>query len=269
MTLNGNLWDPETYMAFAELRTRPGLELMARITHPDPEIVVDLGCGPGHLTAVAARRWPAARVFGIDSSAEMLGRAEAQFPARQWPTITWQHEEIATWAPASPVSVLYSNAALHWVENHEALFPRLLAMIESGGVFAVQMPDNWDEPSHRLIAAVVEDPRWRARTSPVFRRNPVAGPAEYRNWLRPLASEIDQWRTTYYHILEGSDPVLGWVKGSILRPILSTLEADDSEMFLARLAEGYRLHYSPEADGRTVFPFSRQFLVARRGSLAA
>ena len=264
MTLNGTLWDPDAYMAFADLRTRPGLELMARINHPDPEIVVDLGCGPGHLTAVAARRWPDARVYGIDSSTEMLGQAEAQFPARQWPTITWQHEKIATWAPAGPVSVLFSNAALHWVEDHEVLFPRLLALIESRGVLAVQMPDNWEEPSHRLIASLVEDPRWGARTSPVYLRNPVAGPAEYRNWLRSLASDIDQWRTTYYHVLEGPDAVLGWVKGSILRPILSTLQADESEVFLARLADDYRLHYPAEADGRTVFPFGRRFLVARR-----
>lgn len=264
MTLDGTLWDPESYMAFADLRTRPGLELIARINHPDPEVIVDLGCGPGHLTAVAARRWPGARIFGVDSSAEMLTRADAQFPSRQWPTITWLHDEIATWAPASPVSILFSNAALHWVGDHVILFPRLLALVESGGVFAVQMPDNWDEPSHRSIARLVDDPRWQARTSPAFLGDPVARPAEYRHWLRAIATQIDQWRTTYYHVLDGSDPVLGWVEGAILRPILSTLEPDESKMFLARLAEDYRLHYPEEADGDTVFPFSRQFLVARR-----
>jgi len=264
MTIDGTLWDPETYMAFADLRSRPGLELIARITHPDPEIVVDLGCGPGHLTAVAARRWPGARVFGVDSSGEMLGRAEAQFPARQWPSITWQHADIAAWAPPTPVSILFSNAALHWLGDHEFLFPRLMTLIATGGVFAVQMPDNWDEPSHRLIAALVDDPRWRQRTATMFLAHPVARAAEYRNWLLPLADEIDQWRTTYFHVLEGPDPVLGWVKGSILRPILAALGDDEVEIFLAELAEAYRLQYREEAGGKTVFPFSRQFLVARR-----
>ena len=133
----GMTWDPDSYMAFADLRSRPGLELLARVNHPNPETIVDLGCGPGHLTAVVARRWPAARVIGIDQSAEMLERAESQFPAHQWPTITWQHEDIATWAPPYPVSILYSNATLHWLGNHRVLFPRLLAMISPGGVLAV------------------------------------------------------------------------------------------------------------------------------------
>ena len=264
MTIDGTLWDPETYLAFADLRSRPGLELIARITHPDPEIVVDLGCGPGHLTAVAARRWPGARIFGVDSSAEMLGRAEAQFPTRQWPSIIWQHADIAAWAPPRPVSILFSNAALHWLGDHESLFPRLMTLIATGGVFAVQMPDNWDAPSHRLIADLVDDPRWGQRTAPMFLAHPVARAAEYRNWLLPLADEIDQWSTTYFHILEGSDPVLEWVKGSILRPILAALEDDEVEILLAALAEGYRLQYPEEAGGKTVFPFSRQFLVARR-----
>lgn len=257
-------WDPDSYMEFADLRSRPGLELIARINHANPEIIVDLGCGPGHLTAVLARRWPEARVVGIDDSAEMLERAESQFPAHQWPTIKWQHEEIAAWTPPYPVSILFSNAALHWLGNHQILFPRLLAMISSGGVLAVQMPDNWDQPSHRLISRLVDDPRWKSRTAPVFLGHPVAEPAEYRTWLRPAAAEIDQWRTTYHHVLEGVDPVLGWVKGSVLRPILAVLEPDESEAFLSQLAGGYRTQYPPEANGTTIFPFSRQFIVARR-----
>jgi trans-aconitate 2-methyltransferase len=262
--MTGMTWDPDSYLAFADLRSRPGLELLARINHPNPETIVDLGCGPGHLTAVVARRWPEARVIGIDDSAEMLGRAESQFPAHQWPTITWQHEDIANWAPHYPVSVLYSNATLHWLGNHRALFPRLLAMTSPGGVLAVQMPDNWDQPSHRLISRLVDDPRWKTRTAPVFLGHPVAEPAEYRMWLQPAAGDLDLWRTTYHHILDGDDAVLGWVKGSVLRPILAVLEPDESEAFLAQLAVDYRAAYPPEADGTTVFPFSRFFLVATR-----
>jgi trans-aconitate 2-methyltransferase len=257
-------WDPDSYMEFADLRSRPGLELIARISHPDPEVIVDLGCGPGHLTAVLARRWPNAKVVGIDDSGEMLQRAESQFPSHLWPTIEWRHEEIARWAPQHPVSILFSNAALHWLGSHQTLFPRLLATIKPEGVFAVQMPDNWDQPSHRLIGRLVGDPRWSARTAPAFLGHPVAEPAEYRRWLRASTAEIDLWRTTYHHVLEGSDAVLGWVKGSVLRPILSVLEPAESEEFLSELAGAYRTSYPPQDDGGTLFPFSRLFIVARR-----
>lgn len=261
----GNVpWDPDSYLAFADQRLRPGFDLMARIHHRDPKVIVDLGCGTGDLTAALARRWPGAQVVGIDESAEMLERAGSKFPPDQWPTISWQRLEIAGWAPAAPVSILFSNAALHWLGNHQTLFPRLMALVESEGVLGVQMPDNWDEPSHRLIGELVADPRWTLRTAPMFLGHPVARPAEYRAWLQPATAAIDQWRTTYFHVLEGDDPVLDWVKGSILRPILAVLEPNESEVFQARLAEGYRLAYPSEEDGRTILPFSRLFLVAAR-----
>ena len=258
-------WDPDSYMAFADLRSRPGLELLARINHPDPEVIVDLGCGPGHLTAVMARRWPDARVVGIDGSAEMLETAASQFPSQQWPSITWQHAEIATWAPSFPVSIVFSNAALHWLGNHQALIPHLMSLISAGGVLALQLPDNGDQPSHRLISRLVDEPRWRSRTAPAFLGHPVAEPAEYRSWLRPMAVEIDLWRTTYHHILEGPDAVLGWVQGSVLRPILAALEPDEAADFVSQLTDAYRTAYPIEADGKTPFPFSRLFIVARRG----
>ena len=257
-------WDPDSYMAFADLRSRPGLELLARINHLDPEVIVDLGCGPGHLTAVMARRWPDAQVVGIDDSAEMLERAASQFPSQQWPSISWQHAEIATWAPAHSVSIVFSNAALHWLGNHQVLIPHLMTLISAGGVLAVQMPDNWDQPSHRLISRLVDEPRWRSRTAPAFLGHPVAEPAEYRSWLRPMAAEIDLWRTTYHHILEGPDAVLGWVQGSVLRPILAALQPDEAADFVSQLTDAYRTAYPIETDGKTPFPFSRLFIVARR-----
>ena len=257
-------WDPDTYLAFADLRSRPGLELLARIDHPRPEVIVDLGCGPGHLTAVLARRWPAARVIGIDGSAEMLAKAQSQFPAKKWPTIEWEHGDIATWTPQDPLSVLYSNAALHWLGDHENLFPRLLSMVSAGGSLAVQMPDNWDEASHTLIGQLTKDTRWKERAAPAFLGHPVAEAGDYRAWLQPDAGEIDLWRTTYFQSLTGADPVVDWVKGSVLRPILAALETEEAEIFLERLAEGYRKAYPTRTDGTTVFPFSRFFMVARR-----
>ena len=258
-------WDPDSYMAFADQRLRPGLDLITRIQHQDPRLIVDLGCGTGDLTAALARRWPLAQVLGIDESAEMLEKARSKFPPTRWPTISWERLEIAQWVSVAPVSILFSNAALHWLGEHHILFPRLMSQVESDGVLAVQMPDNWDEPSHRLIGELIGDPRWTLRAAPMFVGDPVARPSEYRAWLQPAATGIDQWRTTYFHVLEGEDPVLDWVKGSILRPILAVLEPNESEVFLSRLGEAYRSAYPAEPDRKTILPFSRLFLVATRG----
>ncbi|MGH8926868.1 MAG: methyltransferase domain-containing protein [Acidimicrobiia bacterium] len=260
----GAIWDPDRYLAFADLRSRPGLELMTRISHPNPTTIIDLGCGPGHLTAVMARRWPEARTIGVDGSETMLARAATLFPAHDWPSIDWQHGDIANWVPIEPASIVFSNAALHWVPDHRRLFRNLMASVLPGGTLAVQMPDNWDQPSHVAISRLVDRPRWRARAAPAFLRHPVAEASEYRAWLGDLSAEIDQWRTTYFHVLDGPNPVLEWVRGSVLAPVLTALDESDRQPFEAELANLYRQAYPPQPDGTTIFPFSRIFVVAIR-----
>lgn len=255
-------WNPDQYLRFTDLRSRPGLELIARIDHPGPEVVFDLGCGPGHLTAVLANRWPEAHITGVDSSVEMLERARAQFAA--WPNLEWLAADLETWTPP-PGDVIYSNAALHWLPNHSVLFPALLDSLKPGGVLAAQMPDNWEEPSHRLIGHLVDRPRWRSRTAARFVRNPVHSPAEYGSWLERGAASIDIWRTTYYHRLEGQTPVLDWVRGSVLTPVLADLSAEERSEFEADLAALYDRAYPPSSDGVTVLAFNRLFIVATRG----
>lgn len=158
--------------------------------------------------------------------------------------------------------MIFSNAALHWVPDHQYLFPTLMESLQPGGVLAVQMPDNWDEPSHGLISRLVDDPRWRQRTAPVYARHPVHDPSDYRKWLEPQAGVIDIWRTTYHHYLDGSDPVLAWVKGSVLGSIVGMLTEDEQVDFEAELAALYAEAYPPSSSSMTVFPFSRLFLVA-------
>lgn len=262
-------WDPDRYLGFADQRSRPGVDLINRVGHPSPETIVDLGCGTGHLTVALARRWPQARVIGVDTSPQMLERAVALFPPRDWPTVEWREEDLATFQPASPPSILFSNATLHWVPEHRSLFPRLMDSLAPGGVLAVQMPDNWNQPSHLLIGRLIDDPWWaRGRVgddlSAALVRSPLAAPGAYRAWLSPAAGDVDMWRTTYFHLLGGPDPVLGWVKGSVLAPVLAVLEPDDAGRLEAALAAAYREAYPPEPDGTTIFPFSRLFFVATK-----
>jgi len=253
-------WDPSQYEKFADQRLRPALELLARIPHAAPETVYDLGCGTGEVTRLLAERWPAARVCGIDHSAEMIERAQAT-PGR----VRWTRADLRTWQPEAPADVLYSNATLHWIEDHEALFPRLLAFLAPGGGLAVQMPLSWGAPSHRLMRETLADlglgsPELRESLS----RDWVRPAGWYYDLLSPRARTLDVWETEYLQALRGEDPVLAWVKGTGLRPVLHGLDDKDREVFLAEYARRLRAAYPARADGITLFPFRRLFLVATR-----
>lgn len=250
-------WDPATYLRFADHRIRPGLELMARIPLDAPRLIVDLGCGTGHLTADLARRWPEAHVIGVDSSVEMLGTA-ASLNTR----IEWVQADVEHWIPPSAPDLVYSNAALHWLGGHDTLFPRMAAWVAPGGSLAVQMPDNWREPTHTIPARILDEAGWPDAARDALMRDRVREPAFYRDLLVDRFETIDLWTTTYHQVLEGADPVLGWVKGSVLRPVLGALDEPRRTEFHDRCAAEYRDAYPPSADGSTVLRFSRFFVVA-------
>jgi trans-aconitate 2-methyltransferase len=247
------------YARFADQRLRPALDLIGRIPDIAPKTIVDLGCGPGSVTRVLAQRWPHARVTGIDDSAAMLAAAR-----REGGPIRWLQADLADWEPDDQPELIFSNAALHWLDDHEALFPGLLAMLPAGGILAVQMPDNFTQPSHQAIFALAVDERWRERLAPLLRASPVAPAEAYLQMLLPRTAHLDLWETTYWHVLDGEDPVPAWTSGSALRPFLGVLKEDERRGFLAAYAQAMRSAYPRRADGRTVFPFRRLFIVATR-----
>lgn len=253
-------WDPTLYSAFAQPRLRPALDLMARIGAPDARQVVDLGCGTGNVTRILAERWHEAGVLGVDSSPEMLEAAKAQ-PS----CIRWVQADAVSWAPGRPVDVLFSNAALQWLGDHATLFPHLLAQVKAGGVLAVQMPHNHYAASHAVMAETVEAGPWAGRLRPLARRFPVEDPDFYYDLLAPLARSLDIWETEYLHVLEGDNPVVKWTMGTAMRPLLDALEGDEREEFLAEYSRRIADCYPPRADGRTLFPFRRLFIVATAG----
>ncbi|MCW2809551.1 MAG: Trans-aconitate 2-methyltransferase [Friedmanniella sp.] len=251
------VWDPSTYLEFADDRGRPFADLLARVAAEEPTTVVDLGCGPGQLTATLARRWPRADVLGLDSAPEMVARAQAYGGER----LAFAVADLRTWAPARPVDVLLSNAALQWVPDHRALLPRLLAAVAPGGWFAFQVPGNFAEPSHTLLHELADRPAYAPYTRGV-EQPAAAGPADYLSDLVGLGCTVDAWETTYLHQLDGPDPVFRWVSGTGARPVLQALPEGLREELAAayrvRLREAY-----PAVDGCTVLPFRRVFVVAR------
>lgn len=257
-------WDPGQYLKFADARARPAEDLIARIPLDAPETIYDLGCGPGTVTALLASRWPEAQITGVDNSAEMLAKARTVLPAAEWVAA-----DIAEWRPRAPADLVFSNAALHWLPDHAAVFPRLMGLLAPGGVLAVQMPRNFDAPSHRLPVEVMAAGPWRDKLASVRRRyessGPVAAPADYYAILAPHVAELDIWQSEYLHALEGPDAVLEWVRGTALRSVLEFLDPDEAADFLAMVRPKLAAAYPPGAGGRTLMPFRRLFIVARRG----
>ncbi len=252
-------WDPAQYLRFGDERSRPFFDLVGRIPAADPRSVVDLGCGPGQLTATLADRWPAARVLGVDSSAEMIEQAAAHTTDRVGFTLG----DLTAWAPAEPVDVVVSNATLQWVDGHDALLPALAGMVRPGGWLAFQVPGNFTSPSHLAIAEQVRSPHWQGRIDPAVLDRPRSfEPAHYLEVLLDAGLEADVWETTYLHRLSGPDPVFNWVKGTALRPVLAALRPADVAAFEDELAARLRDVYPAGRHG-TTFPFRRIFAVAR------
>jgi trans-aconitate 2-methyltransferase len=250
-------WDPAQYMKFADHRLRPAIDLLNRIDLARPTEVYDLGAGAGNVTRLLKQRWPEARVTGVDSSREMLARA-----AQAAPDIVWQHADLAAWRPERPPDLIYSNAALHWLGDHDRLFPALLSVLAPGGVLAVQMPRNFAARSHTAIADAARSGPWRATLEPLLRPAPVAEAVFYFDLLTTRAAALDVWETEYLQVLEGEHAVKEWTKGTWLRPLLDALEEPARSRFETTYADLVARAYPRRPDGRTLFPFRRLFLVA-------
>lgn len=256
---SGLTWDPDRYLAFACQRLLPARDLLGRIPEIDPQVIWDLGCGTGAMTLEIAGRWPGAEVHGLDSSAEMLAAAREADPD-EW--VRWVQGDIAGWAPDRPADLIFANASLHWVPDHDDLFPRLAGCLRPGGVLAVQMPRNFDEPSHRVLAEVARRPEWRGTVGHLVRPSPVDLPDAYRRRLA-ACPRVEVWETRYRQVLKGPDPVARWVEGTAARPYLAAL-GDRSAAFMADYRQAVEPHYPPGPDGTTPFPFLRLFVIATR-----
>lgn len=251
-------WDPRQYGRFADERARPFLDLVTRIGASEPRRVVDLGCGSGNLTALLAERWPKAQVEGIDSSPEMIEAA----PAGE--RLSFRVGDVASWTPEPDVDVIVSNATLHWVPTHRSLLAGWAAVLPVGGWLAFQVPGNFDSPSHTLMRTIAASPQWASSLGDVLPHADAVGPpTEYAGLLLGAGLEVDAWETTYVHVLPGPDPVLQWVRGTALRPIIAALSGEQFAAFEQEYAAQLRAAYPPTEHG-THFPFRRIFAVAHR-----
>lgn len=255
-------WDPQQYTRFADDRARPFHDLLARVGAAAPRRVLDLGCGDGTLTATLAIRWPTAAVTGIDSSPEMLARAAAVASER----VGFRSGDVGALDPDPDADVVISNAVLQWVPEHADVLRRWARTLRPGAWLAFQVPGNFGSASHTVMRDLAASAPWADRLDGVLRHGTaVHSPAEYARLLRAEGWTVDAWETTYVHVLAGPDPVLQWVRGTGLRPVLAALSAPEGARFEADLADRLRRAYPGAQDATTLFPFRRIFCVAQHG----
>ena len=257
-------WSARQYLQFEAERTRPAFDLLARIARQVAERIVDLGCGPGNSTELLLNRFPHAELIGLDSSDDMLAKARARLPR-----VKFEKADVAHWRGAGSFDVIFANAVLQWVPDHIGLMVRLAGELAPGGNLAVQMPDNFDQPSHVLMRKVASRAPFRDKLAAASAaRETIGAFADYYSALAPCYAAIDIWRTTYVHALPGPDAIVEWVKGTGLRPFLDPLAADEKQAFLSQYRDEIALAYPTLADGRVLLPFPRLFIVASRHETA-
>lgn len=250
-------WSPVQYAAHAAPRLRPALDLLARVDLAAAASVVDLGCGTGVMLPALRERFPDALLTGVDQSAAMLAKA-----AESNATVELVEADAATWRPDQPVDLIYSNAVLQWVPGHRQLLPDLFGCCRT---LAVQVPNNFASPSQQLVLELAKEPAWHDRLADLQLGENVLAPGEYLSLLQEAGGSVDLWETTYYQLLTGADPVLGWLRGTTLLRVHAALGGPGSEAtqaFERSLAQRLRAAYPTDAAGVTVFPFKRLFFVA-------
>ncbi|BEP34520.1 trans-aconitate 2-methyltransferase [Variovorax sp. V59] len=254
-------WNPALYRRYEDERTRPAQELLARVPLSGAARVVDLGCGPGNSTELLANRFPQAQVVGTDNSEAMLASARERLPQARF-----ELSDIATWAPQDEApDLIYANAALQWVPDHEQLIPRLFAALAPGGVLAIQMPDNREEPTHRLMRAVAAEAPWAEPIGDADRLRTLLLPlGGYYDLLAPVAARVDVWHTIYQHPMADAAAIVEWVRGTGLKPFVDRLPADLQASYLAEYERRVDQAYPARTDGKRLLAFPRMFIVAQR-----
>lgn len=254
------MWDPDIYLAFADDRARPFYDLLARVGAQQPRRVVDLGCGAGNLTLQLGRRWPDAVVEGVDSSTKMVAVARER-------GVNATVGDLRTWTPQQDTDVVLSNAALHWAPERDELLVRWAGQLAAGAWIAVQMPGNFESPSHAAVHTVARRGQYaKTLRDCLFRESAaVEAPAHYAELLIDAGCTVDAWETTYLHQLSGEHPVLDWISGTALLPVRERLNDEEYQKFRDELIPLLTDAYPRRQDGTTFFPFRRVFVVAQVG----
>lgn len=254
-----NQWNSTLYLKFASERTQPAKDLVQRIELELPSKIIDLGCGPGNSTEVLFQRWPHAQITGVDNSPHMIQEAQAKHPNRTWDIADMKH-----WAASEPLSLIFSNAAIQWLDHHDLHLQHWMSSLEPGGALAFQIPSSTYALVRQLIHQISHAPKWNERLASARNSLTMHSPALYYDILAPLSHRIDLWETEYFHVLPSHQAIIEWMQGTGLRPFLHPLTATEQNEFLSELLQQVEMGYPLQRDGTVLFPFRRMFAIAYR-----
>lgn len=254
-------WNAEQYLKFEAERTLPARDLAGRVVLDGGCVkALDIGCGPGNSTRMVKERFPEAQVLGVDQSPDMIRAAREGNPSLSFDVfdITQSLSPLG-----GDYDLIFSNACLQWVPGHETLLPRLLGLLRPGGVLAVQLPNNYREPVHRIIEAGSAQEKWRGYFPErrVFYR---LSPEQYFDLLSAHAADFMMWETTYFHRLPSHQAILEWYRATGLRPYLSKLSPPEQEVFEREVLAEIERAYPVQQNGEVIFRFPRLFFTALR-----
>jgi trans-aconitate 2-methyltransferase len=255
-----NDWDPQQYLKFNDERTRPAADLVARIAFESPGTIIDIGCGPGNSTRILRDRWPAADITGIDYSPNMIEKARADYPG-----LKWEVRDATNFNPGLRFDIVFSNAALQWVPDHDMLMPHLFSMVSDKGLLAIQMPANNESPFYKIMVGTACSGKWREFTSGCEKLLTYHSAGYYYDLLSPIAGGIDVWTATYYHVMKSHRDLTEWHKSTGMKPYLESLpdEARRAE-FEKEIISNCEEAYPVQKDGRILYPFRRLFIIATK-----
>lgn len=252
-------WNSELYLRFESERTRPSVDLVNALGVDSPKNIIDIGCGPGNSTAVLAERFPDADIIGVDNSIEMIEKARSLYPEISFSMLDASGDLSAY---TGTFDVVFSNSCIQWLPNHSRLLPRLMSLLSPGGVLAVQIPVNYDEPIHRIIRTIASSPEWSGKFES-HRSINVLAYAEYYNILSTISSDFNLWQTTYYHRMPSHEAILDWYRATGLRPYCSQLEPAEICEFENEVLVSISHEYKIEPCGEIIMPFPRLFFTAK------
>lgn len=252
-------WDPKTYNQFKQERLLPLIDLIQKIPKKNYNSILDLGCGTGVATPYLKELSPNAKITGLDNSEEMLEEAKEKYS-----DCNYLNQDINSYNPPTPFDLIFSDAALHFINRHEELLPRVMSFLNPGGVLAIQIPNNWNQPSHQIMNEVAYSSHFKDKTGHLIRRSPVLNEKEYLDCLKNISHNPQFWETTYMHKMEGKNPIFQWLKGTSLKILLTALDPKEKEKFSNIIKTKLAKAYPPNSEGITILPFRRIFLLAEK-----
>ena len=252
-------WNAELYLKFGRERTQPSIDLVSRIESDNPKKIIDIGCGPGNSTQILAARWPDSGITGVDNSPAMIEKAKNDFPAQEWKLL-----DAATDVIEGKFDIVFSNATIQWIPNHDKILKKFRSMLIERGVLAIQIPLFWDMPVGKALIKIANESRWTNLTSGALELFTIHSASFYYDILSELFGQVEMWETDYIHILNSQHAILEMIKGAGLRPFLDRLEKEeDQKAFSDSTFEAIARDYPVQKNGKVLFPFKRLFSIVK------